>query len=173
MSYQIITGTSKTELEQSIAEFIANNPTYSKLGGVAVNSSTWAQAVDIVPVQSGGGGGTAVAGDLTIQAMTNLPCNVNQNSFSVTGAIPIPYKSVCVQVDVSGADANTGVLKLQYSLTGAVGTFIDVPSQSLAVTSGNTSNYFNVFDFVGKFLTIDWTKGTNTTGTMNAVIYCK
>lgn len=166
MAYHIVKSDSIASLKVDVNTFLTANPTYQSIGEPAFSPhvGSYVQAVG----ENVSSGTTAQY----LQIMTALPCNVNQTSASATNGVLIPQKTVEVQVNVTTTDTGDGVLKLQDSVDNV--NYSDISGASITVTVNTTVNVFRLAEsFAGRYIRLVWTKGTNTTGTLNAFLYAK
>lgn len=165
MAYHIITSTNLVSLKIDVNTYLAANPTYQPVGEPMIT-------LDTKYIQAVAENATSGTTSQYVQIMTALACNANQTSAIATDALLIPQKTVEVQVNVTTTDTGDGVLKLQDSVDGV--NYSDISGMSITVTVNTTVNVFRLAEsFAGRYIRLVWTKGTNTTGTLNAFLYAK
>ncbi len=114
----------------------------------------------------------AIAGYYTIVdtvVMNAVAANANATSTPLLiGAL----RAVHVVVVATGLNTSDGIIKLQDNIAGS-GTFDDISGATLTLQAGTTQNVFRVNGFTGKYLVVNWAKGTNSAGTLTVSVYAK
>lgn len=109
----------------------------------------------------------------------DTPANANFTSTSfIVGveAVGKKYKSFSFQFVVDGLNASDGVIKLEDSNDGVNWNTItaDGDEASITTASGSASYMIRCIDaFVSNYVRAVWTKGTNSAGTIKAIVNFK
>lgn len=88
---------------------------------------------------------------------------VNQTSTAVDAT---KYKWIGLQFLATSLNTADGVIKLQDSIDGT--NYNDIAGATITVGSGTSSNMIRYTAHTGKYIRAVWTKGTNTTGTIQS-----
>lgn len=77
--------------------------------------------------------------------------------------------ALLVETKFSGLNAVDGVLKLQTSISGRDGTFVDIVDNSVTIDVNNGVQYIENVVFTGRFLRVVFVKNSVTSGTIDHI----
>lgn len=133
------------------------------VGQAGVAASTGITGVNTVRTAPSYYEETLIAGGTSASA-----ANITTSASNVLGA---SYKYVAFQLNATSLDAADGSIKIQDSLDGT--NFSDITGASITVASGTSVNMIRDTAFTGKYIRAVWTKGSNTAGTLQGLLFFK